>query len=520
MSSHRKYLLATLVSSSFLLAFGLVEPLSGDNELYQSMASDLIRFHSWPYLGTWDQNFPGIVYIHWFSIILLGNSTLSFRVFDLIVHIAMSGMLFIVLRRWLSPRTACLAILFYNLFYISETLGTAGQRDGYANVLFLLATLLLFNTRYSTEGSRRWSVGKVMGAGLCAAGMMALRPTYVAVIPLVLLYLRIASGEWKWSLAFLSGVALLSLLLTMPYLSAPGGLDQAYQSVVLYNLEIYGKYQRHLPWIYHQLNLRKLFLISGSLGVLIAATPSIRKHRVVRAVLDQVSSPTAGEKLLIGGYGLLGVASLIAMGKYWPYQFEPVILVLAPFGVVFFEIFGRLIPWGSARWMALTVLLLYCLLRELPIGMFYSFAANRVEHSNVGATDSLLNMYASVASYVNHNTLPNDRYECASRQAGIRWRSERMSASRFTTFYALTTFAPNGTHPEFQQVWRREYIDSLRSARPRLLVISHEAVDSTDLFPESPAQSIHEIPGFDSEILSHYRPDTTIGGYTILKRID
>ncbi|HEY3874429.1 MAG TPA: hypothetical protein VGM92_03055, partial [Candidatus Kapabacteria bacterium] len=88
--------------SLLLLSTHLALPLSGDNEIYQSMASDLFRFHALPYLGSWDQNFPGIVYMHWVSIVLFGNSAFGFQCLDLLVHVAMSVLLYRILRRWLN----------------------------------------------------------------------------------------------------------------------------------------------------------------------------------------------------------------------------------------------------------------------------------------------------------------------------------------------------------------------------------------------------------------------------------
>src|SRR5438477_10582183 len=127
----RKYLFAALVGSLALLLCELLFPLSIDNEIFQSMAMDLFRYHQLPYVGTWAHDLPGTVYVHWFSILLFGGSAVGFRAFDVLMHLAMSWMLFVLLRNWLMARTTLIAVLFFNLHYISN-FWLAGQRDEFA----------------------------------------------------------------------------------------------------------------------------------------------------------------------------------------------------------------------------------------------------------------------------------------------------------------------------------------------------------------------------------------------------
>src|SRR5947209_6426419 len=98
MRSDRKVLLLTIASSIVLLSVQLVWPLSFDNEIFQSMASELHRFHRLPFIGTWAHDLPGAVYMHWVSIIVFGDSTLGFRLFDFVLHITMSVLFIAILR--------------------------------------------------------------------------------------------------------------------------------------------------------------------------------------------------------------------------------------------------------------------------------------------------------------------------------------------------------------------------------------------------------------------------------------
>src|ERR1051326_7795739 len=124
----RKYFVIALFGSVVLLSIELLYPLNFDNMIFQSMASELFRFHRYPYVGTWAHDMPGLVFLHWIGIVIFGDTAIGFRAFDAIVHIALSGLLFVLVRRWLSPLLAAVTVLFYNYHYISAS-SVVVQRD-------------------------------------------------------------------------------------------------------------------------------------------------------------------------------------------------------------------------------------------------------------------------------------------------------------------------------------------------------------------------------------------------------
>src|SRR6185312_7701875 len=75
-----RYFVATVVAAIFLLPIHLFVPLNSDNDLYQAMAVALVKGKGLPYIGSWDVNFPGIVYIHALGIALFGNTDVGFRI--------------------------------------------------------------------------------------------------------------------------------------------------------------------------------------------------------------------------------------------------------------------------------------------------------------------------------------------------------------------------------------------------------------------------------------------------------
>ncbi|MDP4242584.1 MAG: glycosyltransferase family 39 protein [Bacteroidota bacterium] len=527
---HRKYLAATLIGSLILLSCQLLFPLSIDNEIFQSMAMDLFRFHRLPILGSWAHDFPGTVYVHWLAIVLFGDTALGFRVFDLLVHLGMSWMLFVVLRRWLPPRSAFLSVIFYNLHYISN-FWFAGQRDAFAVCFLLLGTLLLMRVDRAEEAPiSPITLVAGFGAGFCIAMMMTLRLTYAIFIPIGIVYLwRQPELRAKRVTSYLAGVMALVIALVMPYLFYPGGLEQAYLTTIRYNLELYGVVR--IPrMLLLQFRLQKLFFGSAFIGLLFAFLPSLRGRGKVKAFWERFVAPASRDRLLIAGYALCGIISIWVMGKFWPYHFEPILIIIVPFGAIALETLVVAIPSRILQWAAVLLLIGYSVLRIFPDYIIQPYLSN-VMHGVPHPLESLQDTLQAdsgyprsadfgVAAYIDRMSPPGARFETVTITPGVRWHTGRMSASRFTTLYPLIVSTPSGGHPPFQQAWRREYIDSLRSARPTFIVISAQSVEIFNWIRETPLQMVHEIPGFDSEIMPHYAYDTTIGGYRLFRRRD
>ncbi len=71
---------------------------------------------------------------------------------------------------------------------------------------------------------------------------------------------------------------------------------------------------------------------------------------------------------------------------------------------------------------------------------------------------------------------------------------------------------------DYQQRWRKAYLDTLRAAKPQFLIFCRmtDYWDLTDPYNTW----LHYLPGFDSMLRASYRYDTSFGYYQILKRVD
>ena len=252
------FLFATLAGTILLLSIDLLLPFNRDNEIFQSMAMDLVRFGRLPYLGSWAHDFPGTIYAHWLSITIFGNSELGFRLFDLSLHLAMAWMFYSLVCRWLAPRTALLAVMLYMLHYISDGFVLAGQRDEFALFFMLLGTVLILET----TGEQRWKYLTGFGAGIALTMMFTFRATY-GTFPLVgLAFLQFSiRNKAALSISFMMGSACVLLALFIPYFLQTGGMEQVYLATIRYNLDIYGGIRSPVSVLTHTLLAQKLFLV-------------------------------------------------------------------------------------------------------------------------------------------------------------------------------------------------------------------------------------------------------------------
>src|SRR5438309_1087096 len=114
------YILPALGICFGLLLLIFFEPLSYDNAIFHQMAREIYQYHRLPYIGTWDQNFPGIIYLHYISIAIFGTADTTVRIIDILLQIGFCFIFYRLCRLWLTEYTAVVAsvpglILF--LFY-------------------------------------------------------------------------------------------------------------------------------------------------------------------------------------------------------------------------------------------------------------------------------------------------------------------------------------------------------------------------------------------------------------------
>jgi 4-amino-4-deoxy-L-arabinose transferase-like glycosyltransferase len=495
-ASNEKVAFATAaVGAAIILLVTLLLPLGFDNDLYESMGWALYAYHGLPYLGSWDHNFPGIVFVHWASIALFGASDFGFRLFDYLLHIAMAGFYYRVLRNWLSPKTSVLAVFIFALYYASGQWGLAGQRDTYAAFLLLGALWAFVKLRSNTKRS-----DFSLAAGIFCGLAFLMRPTYVFFAISFLILILGLPNKWRTVSFYLAGCILPIIAFLLPYVFIKDGLLQVYDTIIRFNLDVYSEVSVPINlWSRGRLPIFGFALA----GIVLAVR---RSHR------DRIMF------LLLTASALL---SPILMGKYFTYHFEPFMLLVIPFAAFALSCLIDYIPIKVLRATAIVFAFALFAYAYYPHHLIrYYFEALHNSASPLEATyerilpDSLFGIAAQqeVVQYVDRVSPANEPLETISIFPGLRWRLHRRPATRFTSIVPLSAYTRNV--PAYSAAWRREFLQDLAKTPPHFIVVSR----SKQWWPfvgKTNDSAIASIPGFDSLLAANYALDTVIRGFAL-----
>jgi hypothetical protein len=499
----RSWLIFSMVVCTVLMLKHLLVPLNPDNDTYHAMAWQLYGYGQLPYLGSWDQNFPGIVYIHWLAITIFGNSAIGFRALDAIFHLANALLLFSLTRRWLDAKSAGVAAILYILYYTHDSFWLAGQRDGFA-VTFVLLALWWF---YEQKKPRYFPIGLFLGAAT------VIRPTF-ALFGLAILLLEPGNVKAfvRSALPLAGGALLVWLLQFIPYLLVEGGIREYYIATIRFTADLYGGHA--LPWSTLLLwnRAQKIFftiLFVGAVALVIQKRKLTPETKTLRPLL-----------LLFGASAL----PVLVMRKFSIYHYDPLFTLLTPVCAYLLIVTADL--FRQYRNVALAGLIVLVAFRLFPrhVVKEYLFAPASA-HSRLGNVYDRIDqdtLYGEIgerelSQYLRNNTKPSDAIEIASIWPGAAWMAERRRASRFTTWYALA-MTREGKQAEYQSQWQREYVDSIRSASPAIVVVAR-GPKSFLVSPENePSQMFFQLPGMRVLMDSNYIFATSMRGFDIYRR--
>ena len=131
-----------ILLGGFFLSLTLWYSFGMDQSLYSYGAWVWTHYHLPPYLGVFDQNFPGIFIIHRLAFAIFGESIIGFRVFDLLVQLSSLTMIFYLSKRLSGSGVAgFLSGVFYGIYYFGLGNFDTGQREAYILWLFLISLI-------------------------------------------------------------------------------------------------------------------------------------------------------------------------------------------------------------------------------------------------------------------------------------------------------------------------------------------------------------------------------------------
>ena len=485
-------LLAVLLLAAAIRIPSLWEPIGSDQAI-SAMIADALRDGQALYRDIWDHHTPLEFYIHALAQVVLGSSTLTVYLLDLLWTLANILALYGLARRFYGGSTALLGAALYALFsnsvaFNQDLVGTWTVRvkpEGFS-VLPLACGIYAVQRAAKGVGSRSGAWWVLAGCAFGFATALKL-PTGLFLIGawLVLLIVvldqpgRRLSAVVRNTLWLAGGALLVQLIYLIPTVMQ-GTLREFWLSVVSYNFG---------PYAGLGLSNTRFRIVS----VLIAKETFVLWLLAAAALLWMFLRDRRTENWLIVGWGVLSGVILILQGRFFSYQYLsllPPLCLLAAYGAV--QIWRAAGRWRAqpASWILRTVL---AVLMLASVARFVHTNADyytRFAHYASGRMDSAT-YYAAFNTYPRHYSFPADR-------AAAEWVRERTGpdepwgtlggygatplylanrppASRYVFTYHL--FREDiGDHPMIQSM-RAELLADLQASQPPYLLLFRRLED-------------------------------------------
>lgn len=511
----RRHTVLALAACLMVLLPTLNYRLGVDQGAFAYMSAALLR-GDWPYVRTWENDFPGMVFLQAAQMLVLGKSVVAFRAFDLLVQLTSAYLILRIARQTSGWIAATVAPILFCLIYQGYGPWNTAQREGFG-LLFILAGFWL-----TFSAQRRPALVTAALAGLGMGLAVTIKPTLLA---LSLFYLPLATRlrtRKAWGVAVVGGAAVLlpSAVLVAGYW-ATGTLTQIYEACIAYQAIYTARLRGDAPLVAYW------FGKARSLGLNAVVLP------LAYAPFLALDSRHQRERLMLW-FGYLGATyAVFVQGTFAGYHYLPGLAI----GSVFVgEIMATCIAWAVTRWRAprtvggVPVEAVLVALALIPMSLFYMRRAPIAELASLNflrppvpgefRNQTVFDFTESydTARYLNANTLPGEPIQVWGYESLVYYLADRPAASRFQMTHPLVMREPGRPLTEMQQRWRDEFVADLLARSP-----AYVAVVSDDRWwwaPEehSSEELLDDFPEWKHIIETRYERDRAIGRFTIYRR--
>ncbi len=477
-----------ILLGGFFLSLTLWYSFGMDQSLYSYGAWVWTHYHLPPYLGVFDQNFPGIFIIHRLAFAIFGESIIGFRVFDLLVQLSSLTMIFYLSKRLSGSGVAgFLSGVFYGIYYFGLGNFDTGQREAYILWLFLISLIAGVTLK-----KRAWS--RAILVGLILGFAFLVKPFY-GLGWLVFGFWFVREGESKDRLgARLSKLVLFAVCCLIPsiliilYYWKAGHLKELYQATILYNFQAYRAGAAAGPGPFWDKPLIVISSLSWPNSLIIFSG-------IFAIWLRWSNRQVFKENALFFSAILLCLCSLVSywlQGKFFPYQLITLmglLMVLSGAGWSWIETRlrqglsagrGRLFSWGF--YPGLIFLMMISLSPDLVSFSFRHSFRSLDQAYLAGLARPVDTHYSSnnylVAKKLKEMIKPEDEMEYFGPYPLIPFLLQKKLPSRFGCVQHLLFVPGSAKMRSLEQQWIAEYTQAVISARPKFFLVS-------DYFPGS-----------------------------------
>jgi len=463
----------TLIIGGFILSSTLWYGLGMDQAIYAYAAWVWKDYGLPPYVGEWSGDFPGIFILHRLVIELLGESTLGFRFFDLVVQLNCLAAIFYLARRLSGTGVSgLLSSIFYALYYCGLGMLTA-ERDNYGLWLLLVCAILsLWLER------RVWL--RALLVGLLLSFVFLLKPTlgfswlFFGVWFLLEGWRRNRKLVWL-ELAFFSFCCLSLLGFVVLWYWQIGYLRELYYGPVFYLFKVYLRLSKVTP-----LGMLKtcLFLF----WTIFQEKPAALAGAALGIMVPVLNwSETGRRKIFAVLLGLLAVAagSFILQTKNVPYHRAPAWGLLMVFSGCGWVWVGNKLKNSAGGWSGrISAGALYFLLGAIMLSSLDDFCIKfGARHYGRSFNRAYMDMPDSVgdeyraAEFLKPMLKPEDEIVMLGDAPLLPYLLKKKLPSKFTIPILLLLHPYGKDIYPIQKQWMEQYQTEVISARPKFFLI-------------------------------------------------
>jgi hypothetical protein len=486
-----------------------------DQGVFFYMADVLLK-GGWPYVATWENDYPGLIFIQAVQMLVMGKSIAAFRLFDILVQVGSAYCILVVARRASGSMAAAIAPILYCLIYQSYGPWNTAQREGFGLFLVLAGFALTW-----TSGRRAPGVTAGL-AGLLFGIAITIKPTLLA---LSLFYLPLAGsfrtpGGRRTAMFAVAGLLLPTTIIVGGYWAA-GRLTEMYEACVAYHAVYTARLRGDASLIAYWWS--KLTSLGRNAVVLpITFIPFIMWDP------DRVRDRSMLFLAYVGA-----TYAVFVQGTFAGYHYLPGLAIGA---VLVGTMVESATGWLRTRWRALAahparsietgVIAAIMLpmaavyMRNAPIERLVTLAFLRPpvvdEFRNQNVYDFTETYEA--AAYLKGHTAPDEPIQVWGYESFVYFLADRPASSRFQMTNPLVMHTPEGRLTPMQERWRDEFIDAVTARPPAYIAVLRDDRWWWAPDEQSSEELLDDFPAWKAIITSRYELDHQIGRFLIYQR--
>jgi hypothetical protein len=504
-----------LMLCAIALAPTLTYRMGTDQGVFAYMGAAILDGR-WPYLHTWESDFPGLMWLQALEILVLGKSIVMFRLFDFMFQLGNAYLIFRITTRIAGGAIAgSIAAVLFCLVYQGYGPWNTAQREGFGLVFVLTGFWLYF----TAERRPAWLTAAGIGLGLGAAVMI--KPTLGALAAFyVPLAVRLTNAR-AWRVVAAAALAAAAPIgCVMIAYSLRGGLMQLYEACIayqsIYTARLRGVDPLPVYWMNKISRLGRNAIVLSLVypPFLLWGSRRVERGMVYFAYLGSVyavfvQGTFAGYHYIPGlalgsvliGSGFVQMTSLVsdratAMLGGRRVSIEPVAAAL-----VLLLAFPAYIRWPTVEALATLRFLNPPVPGEFRRDTVFDFTED-----------------FELAAYLRSHTRPDDAVQVWGYESLVYYLADRHAASRFQMTHPLVMRAPGTSLTPMQLRWRSEFLRDVAQRPPSYIAVVRQ--DNWWWAPEqrTSEELLDDFPEWKRVIERNYRLEGTIGRFLIYRR--